>query len=190
MPRQEQTDRSAAAPADDLSAELAAIAKGDEAALRRVWDRAAPTLLGLCLRLMRRRHAAEDVLQESFVRIWRKAHHYDPTLGEPLAWMAAVTRRVALDHLRRQRGRSETELDERALAPSASDDPLTGLDLAATDVARCLERLPSMQRRAILLAYYQGMTHSELASALGAPLGTVKSWVRRGLVDLKECLER
>jgi RNA polymerase sigma-70 factor, ECF subfamily len=186
----QKADRSEAVPADDLSAEMAAIASGDEAALRRVWDRAAPMLLGLCLRLMRRRHAAEDVLQESFVRIWRKAHRYDATLGEPLAWMAAVTRRVALDHLRRQRGRSEAELDERDGAAPASDDPLTGLDLAATDLARCLDRLPPMQRRAILLAYYQGMTHSELASALGAPLGTVKSWVRRGLVGLKECLER
>lgn len=190
MPMQAQTDRIEAGPADDLSAELAAIAQGDEAALRRVWDRAAPTLLGLCLRLMRRRHAAEDVLQESFVRIWRKAHRYDPALGAPLAWMAVVTRRVALDHLRRQRGRSEAELDPGDLAPPASEDPLTGLDVGATDLARCLDRLPPMQRRAILLAYYRGMTHSELALALGAPLGTVKSWVRRGLVELKECLER
>lgn len=175
----------------DLATELEAVAAGDEEAFRRLWATAAPSLFGLCLRLMRRRHAAEDALQESFVRIWRKAHRYDRGLGDPLAWMAAVTRNVALDHLRRERGRAETELDEvEADRQVLDEDAFADLDFAGPDLARCLDRLPSMQRRAVLAAYYQGMTHSELAAALGVPLGTAKSWVRRGLIELKDCLER
>lgn len=123
----------------DLAATLEAVAKGDEDAFRRLWDAASPQLYALCLRLMRRRHAADDALQESFVRIWQKTHLYDRRLGEPLGWMAAVTRNAALDQLRRERGRAETELEE-------------------------------------------------LAAVLGVPLGTAKSWVRRGLIELKGCL--
>jgi RNA polymerase sigma factor (sigma-70 family) len=171
-----------------LAADLAAVALGDEAALRRLWDAAAPTLLGLCLRLVRRRAVAEDLLQESFVRIWRKAHQYDPALGDPLGWMAAVTRNIALDHLRRARVRGETGLEEASGA--AAHEALAELDFSRADLQRCIDRLPEKQKQAILLAYYRGMTHIELAEALGAPLGTVKSWVRRALIDLKDCLEQ
>jgi RNA polymerase sigma-70 factor (ECF subfamily) len=175
----------------DLAADLEATARGDEMAFRRLWDAAAPTLLGLCVHILRRRAAAEDVLQESFVRIWRKAHRYDRTLGCPQGWMAAVARNAALDHLRRERGRGETSLEEHEHAPIAEEDLLPeGLDLSASDLGRCLKGLPATQRRAILLAYYRGMTHAELADVLAVPLGTAKSWVRRGLIGLKECLER
>lgn len=171
-----------------LAADLQAVAAGDETALRRLWDAAAPTLFALCLRLMRRRAAAEDVLQESFVRIWRKAHQYDAALGDPLGWMAAVTRNVALDHLRRPHARREVPADDDEPLPTA--DPRADLRPPDTDLHRCLERLPERQRAAIVLAYYRGLTHIEIASALGAPLGTVKSWIRRGLTELKDCLER
>lgn len=171
-----------------LVADLEAVASGDESALRRLWDAASPTLFGFGLRLMRRRAAAEDVLQESFVRIWRKAHQYDPTLGDPLGWMAAVTRNVALDHLRRARVRDETGLQEADRAAGAEN--MTGLDFHRVDLQRCIDRLSEKQKQAIQLAYYRGMTHTELAEALGAPLGTVKSWIRRALDNLKDCLER
>jgi RNA polymerase sigma-70 factor (ECF subfamily) len=171
-----------------LAADLAAVASGDEAALRRLWEAAAPTLLGLSLRLMRRRAAAEDVLQESFVRIWRKAHRYDPALGDALGWMAAVTRNVALDHLRRDRARGETGLDE--IGDIAPEVEVAALDLTSTDLGRCIDRLPDRQKQAIVLAYFRGMTHMEMARVLNVPLGTVKSWVRRALIDLKYCLER
>lgn len=171
----------------ELAADLEAVAGGDEDALRRLWDAAGASLFGLCLRLMRRRHAAEDVLQESFVRIWQQAHRYDPARGDPFGWMAAVTRNVALDHLRRERSRGDAELEE--LDPELAAAPLPDPAHADPDLARCLERLAPMQRRAILLAYYQGLTHTELATTLDVPLGTVKSWVRRGLLDLRECLD-
>lgn len=173
----------------DLARELEAVTKGDEEAFRRLWQAAAPVLLALCLRLLRRRPAAEDALQECFVRVWRNAHRYDRALGEPLAWMAAIARNVALDQLRRERGRAEASLEDGGIERAADALP-DRLDLDGTDLARCLDRLPPMQRRAILLAYYRGLTHSELAEALGVPLGTAKSWVRRGLIGLKDCLER
>jgi RNA polymerase sigma-70 factor (ECF subfamily) len=171
-----------------LAADLEAVAAGDEAALRRLWDAAAPTLFSLSLRLTGRRTAAEDALQESFVRIWRKAHRYDRALGDPLGWMAAVTRNVALDQLRRPHARREVTLEDGG--PRAEVATQVDLGLADADLRRCLECLPDMQRSAILLAYYRGLTHIEIAAALGAPLGTVKSWIKRGLNELKNCLER
>lgn len=171
----------------DLAELLGLVATGDEVALARLWHAVAPILLGLCLKLLRRRHAAEDALQESFVRIWHKAGQYDPALGRPLSWMATVARNVALDQLRRERHRGETDLEEAEVLPAPTEASL-GLDLTRTDLAHCLDQLPATQRLAILLAYYRGMTHQELAQALGAPLGTVKSWVRRGLSNLKDCL--
>ena len=171
-----------------FAADLEAVAVGDEAALLRLWEKAGPTLYGLSLRLMRRHAAADDVLQESFVRIWRKAHQYDRALGDALGWMAAVTRNVALDHLRHERGRAEQELDEGRDHDALHQ--LGELDFARADLQRCIDRLSEQQKRAIVLAYFRGMTHIEIAEVLNAPLGTVKSWVRRALIELKECLER
>ena len=119
----------------DLAATLEAVAGGDEDAFRQLWDAASPRLYALCLRLMRRRHAAEDVLQESFVRIWQKAHLYDRRLGEPFGWMAALTRNVALDQLRRERSRAaEAELEEGLADQAAEDAPLSDLDFVGTDL--------------------------------------------------------
>jgi len=126
-----------------LAADLEAVAAGDEAALRRLWDAAAPTLFSLSLRLTGRRTAAEDALQESFVRIWRKAHRYDRALGDPLGWMAAVTRNVALDQLRRPHARREVTLEDGG--PRAEVATQVDLGLADADLRRCLECLPDMQ---------------------------------------------
>lgn len=169
----------------DLADDLAAVARGDEAALRRVWDRAAPMLLGMCLKVLRRRDLAEDTLQDVFVRIWQKAGTYDRAMGEPLAWMAVLTRNAALDRLRRQRREADR------LAPLAEPDAAgwVAFDDAPPEVGKYLEMLDENARKALLLAYWGGLTHSELARALGVPLGTAKSWVRRALAELKDRLE-
>jgi RNA polymerase sigma-70 factor (ECF subfamily) len=169
-----------------LADDLEAVATGDEAALRRLWDRAGPTLFGLCLKMLRRRDLAEDVLQDVFLRIWQKARSYDRAHGDPLAWMIVVARHAALDRLRQGR-REEDRLE-----------PLSELDAAAwvefddaadAEVGRCLELLDANARTALLLAYWGGLTHTELARALGVPLGTVKSWIRRALAELRDHLE-
>jgi RNA polymerase sigma-70 factor (ECF subfamily) len=169
----------------DLADDLAAVAKGDEAALRRVWDRTGSTLFGLCLKVLRRRDLAEDALQDVFIRIWQKAGAYERTAGDPLAWMIVIARNAALDRLRRQRR------DADRLEPLVEPDIAgwVAFDGAGPEIARYLALLDENARRALLLAYWGGLTHTELARVLGVPLGTAKSWVRRALAELKDRLE-
>ncbi len=185
-------DRPEIATLDPLTELLRASGAGDSAAFARVYQLSAPRLYPIALRLLRRREAAEEILQEAYVLIWRKAAQYDPGRGRPLTWMAAVVRNRAIDRLRAEKRepRNPVEWDEAAevLADPMSAAPMESLpDTVA--VRQCLKGLQDNQRAAILLAYYYGMTHEELSARLAAPLGTVKSWVRRGLLQLKGCLE-
>jgi RNA polymerase sigma-70 factor (ECF subfamily) len=169
----------------DLADELAAVAKGDEVAFRRLWERASPVLFGLCLKVLQQRDAAEDALQDAFVRVWQKAGRYDRTLGDPLGWMAMIARNAALDRLRQRRreaGRAEPlgELDTRVWIDFDDVQP---------EVKDLLQRLDDKARTALLLAFWGGLTHTELAAALEVPLGTAKSWIRRALAELKDHLE-
>ena len=168
---------------DSLARLLAAAAKGDRQAFGRIYQLSSGRLFAVALRITRRRELAEEVLQEAYVTIWHKAHQYYPDRGAPMAWMTTIVRNRAIDHLRR-RPREDQELDQEA--PGDID---AWFDGAAADVRGCLAVLPGNQRQAILLAYYYGMTHEELALQMSAPLGTVKSWVRRGLSRLRECYE-
>ena len=152
-------------------------------------------ILATLIRLLGSFDLAEEALQDCFIRIWRRAETYEPTRGEPLAWLSTVARYRALDLLRVRRPEGEFPADiddeESSLPASEADDPVarvvTGEGMAR--LTECLRQLPKEQRIAVLLAYYQGYTHGELARALRAPLGTVKSWVRRGLQHLRECLQ-
>jgi RNA polymerase sigma-70 factor, ECF subfamily len=177
---------------------LNATARGDRVAFQALYRAASPHLFALLLRMLRRRDLAEEALQDCFVRIWQKADTYAPARGAPLTWLMSIARYRALDLIRRQR--PEVSLDDdngvdldtvQAEAGEASPDPLraslAGESLAALN--ECLETLQDQQRRSVLLAYYEGYTHEELAQRLDKPLGTVKSWVRRGLQRLRECLE-
>lgn len=175
---------------DPLAAALAGIVAGDRTALAELYRLAAPRLLGVALRILRRRDAAEDVLQDAFLAVWQRAGQYSAERGQPLAWLSMIVRNRAIDRLRQETRRAEDEL--------ASDDALPDvlvLDEAAArgvggDIARCLSALPAEQQRALLLAAQYGLSHEEIARRLGRPLGTVKSWIRRGLIELRECLER
>lgn len=174
---------------DPLVEALAGTARGERAAFAVLYRAAAPVLMGVALKVLRRRDAAEDVLQEAFVAIWDKAGLYRPERGTPIAWMAMVVRYRAIDRLRREARRPE---DVAASEDDFADVPIppeTVFDGRAKDVMRCLERLPADPRRAIWLAMREGLTHEEVSAHMGRPLGTVKSWIRRGLIDLKGCLE-
>lgn len=173
-----------------LSAALARVATGDRAALRQVYDLTSAKLFGVCLRISQDREAAEDILQDVYIKVWNRAGRFDPTRASPITWLCAIARNTAIDARRASAGPAMVgaELaaeiaDDRALAPELID--------AEQDRARifdCLEGLEEKQGRAIRAAFFDGFTYSQLAERMAVPLGTMKSWVRRGLLQLRECL--
>jgi RNA polymerase sigma-70 factor (ECF subfamily) len=179
-----------AAP-DALAGLLAATARGDRAAFAKLYLLSSPKLFGVALRIVRREDWAEDVLQECYVRIWSHAREYRPGLAAPMTWMASIVRNRCLDWLRRPNP-EVPDLDGALIdgAPSANPGPLAELERSseAQALARCLNGLEAKQRQAIALAFFEGLSHSELARHMREPLGTVKTWVRRGLLRLKACL--
>jgi RNA polymerase sigma-70 factor (ECF subfamily) len=172
---------------------LVATAAGDDRAFAELYDRTSPRVFGLMLRMLRRPELAQEAMQECYVRVWRHADTYCPERGEPQAWLIGVARHRALDLLRARALRTDGhEVGDAALAGLA--DSAIGPELSAmagddaSRLNRCLQLLRPELRHSLQLAYYRGLSHSELAHALGAPLGTVKAWVRRGLQQLRSCL--
>jgi RNA polymerase sigma-70 factor (ECF subfamily) len=177
------------APASvSLNDAIARIALGDRAAFRQVYAASSARLFAVCLRLMRNREEAEDVLQEAFVKVWERSHLYDARKGEALAWLVTIARHCALDRLRKP-GRNAAPFDETAAAEwdrQALHEPEQ--PAASGALQRCLGGLREDYRNVVVLAYVDGLTHEELAARFGKPVGTVKSWVRRGLTQLKDCM--
>lgn len=182
---------------------LSRIALGDRAAFDRLYRDTSPHLLGVILRIQRDRAQAEDVLQEVYVNVWRSAQSFNPALSQARTWLNSVARNRAIDSLRRRKSEPQTtsrfqagpdEDDTDMLQDIAADTPgpLDLLEQAsdARALTTCMKGLSDEQQHSLALAYYQGLTHAEVAEQLGHPLGTVKSWVRRGLQSLKTCLER
>ena len=175
-----------------LESLIEASAAGNRAAFSALYDAAAPQLFGLALRILKRRDWAEDVLQETLISAWRNAGDYRRELGSGKAWLTVILRNRALDRLRRETAaRLEPAGDamREVTDPSPSALDLTISGEAGRRLTACLDQLEEVQKRAILLAYFDGLTHEELAARIAAPLGTVKSWIRRGLQRLKGCLE-
>ena len=196
MPPSPEPSFAPSADNDRLAAWLQAAALGDRQALRALYEQTSAKLFGLALRITGRRDWAEDVVQESFVSIWHHAVDYRPHLAAPMTWMTTIVRNRALDCLRRAaaaRLPQTVELDEE-LGEWLADDAAGPAELAlasqqARALNRCLQRLEQAQRQAIELAYLHDLSHAELAQRLRMPLGTVKSWIRRGLERLRTCLE-
>jgi RNA polymerase sigma-70 factor, ECF subfamily len=178
--------------ASSQAALLRACATGDRGALARLYDATSAQLFGLALRIVRRRELAEEVVQDAFLSAWRHAGRYDERRGTAMAWLATIVRNRALDQLRRL-GRErplEPAMAERWQDPAPGPAELAALSEDGRRLARCLDELEESPRRSILLAYFEGMTVEEVAERMAAPLGTVKSWVRRSLQRLRNCLER
>lgn len=176
--------------ASDLGFLLRRCAEGDRTALRALFEAEGPRMLGVAHRLLRRSSLAEEAVQDAFVLIWRRASTFDPARGEARAWIYAVLRHRALNILRGE-ARFDLVGDFEPLALAAEDEnPEEAVARLSDDSAlkRCLERLDPLRRKAVVLAYIHGLTHGELAGRLGVPLGTLKSWIRRSLSTLKECL--
>ena len=165
---------------DRLAELLRAIADGDRAAAGELYKLVCGKLYGIAQRVLRDHGLAQDAVQEGFVKIWRNAHRFDPARGAASTWLAVIVKRVALD----RRPKASAPLPAEIEAPSID------LDYVHPRLRECLEELPPLHRNALVLMYVYGLSHSELATAMGAPLGTVKSWVRRGAAALKEKLER
>ena len=171
-----------ACESESLESLLRLVAAGDMLAFRTLYAASAGRLLAIALRILREQQAAEDAVQEAFLRIWRNAARYDAARGAPLAWMGVIARNAALDMIdRRQSSESLDAADGPELAVAAVEPPDARL-------GQCLKRLPPDQARAIVTMYNEGLSHSELADRLSVPLGTAKSWVRRGTRLLRECM--
>ena len=180
-----------------LIALLDRIAQQDHAALKSLYEQCASKLYGLALRVVTNRDWAEDVLQESFLTIWRSAGDYRASLSPPMAWLGLVVRSRGLDMLRRRaadRSHLTQELDE-VLADTLEGEQMSPLDTAqaseqAWALHQCLVQLDKRQREVVSLAYLRDLSHRELANQLKIPLGTAKSWIRRGLDQLRTCMSR
>jgi RNA polymerase sigma-70 factor, ECF subfamily len=177
---------------DELARLMQATAHGDRGAFARLYELTSPKLLGAGVHMLKRRELAEDVLQDLFVKVWHRASEYHAERGSVLTWLYSVQRYLALDRLRAMR--PTLELDDELSNTLAFDAPDPSMAAASSDMAArvhsCLEQLTDVQRRSVQLAFFEGLTHAELTQRLQTPLGTVKSWIRRGLLTLHRCLEQ
>jgi RNA polymerase sigma-70 factor (ECF subfamily) len=169
---------------------LHAIARGDEKALAAIYDRYRLILFGLILRILHDRQEAEDVLQEAFLQVWRRADDFDPARGRAFTWLVTIARSRALDRLRMLASRSRfVDTDEQAVSDEVIDNAEELVKSEQGEIVRqALRELPREQQRTLLLAYYEGLTQAEIAERLGDPLGTVKTRMRSGLIKLRELL--
>ncbi len=177
---------------DPLIGLMEAVARKDRRAFDELYRLTAPRLLGFAIKMLRRRDLAEEVLQESFLAIWQRAGAYDGEVGSPLGWLVTIVRHRAIDRLR-SIGRArevdvggENDIAETFADPSSKTEFGIVIEQA---ILRCLQTVKERQRELILLAFYYGFTHEELSQKTDAPLGTVKSELRRGLSGLRQCLE-
>lgn len=184
-------------PDTQLIALLDRVARADESALRELYDLTSSKLYGVAVRVVSKREWAEDVLQEAYLNIWRIAQDYQATLSPPMAWMGLVVRSRGLDFLRRrasERIDRMQELDDM-ISDTVAGDAANPMDTTqaseqAWALHQCLKQLEGKQREVVSLAYLRDLSHSELAEQLKLPLGTVKTWIRRGLEQLRGCMAR
>jgi RNA polymerase sigma-70 factor (ECF subfamily) len=175
-----------------LVAALVRVAGGDRAALQIVYRDTSAKLFGVCLRILRDQGEAEDVLQEVYLTVWRRAASFDPERASPITWLATIARNRAIDRLRAGGGRRMQPIDD---AFEIGDDAPSAFDrLAGEDDYRrlmeCLGELDPRHAGAVRTAFLDGATYDELARRLDVPLGTIKTWIRRSLLRLRGCLER
>lgn len=202
LPKSTKASRNVSSPDPQLLKELLfAAARQDRIAFRQLYDATAPKLFGYLLRILNKRELAEDVLQESFVSIWKNAASYQTSLAAPLTWMTTIARNKAFDTLRRVEDTVEIDADSftdngmqtmldsmEGTMPTPNEAVQLSEDAQA--LAGCLGRLDGLHRQAIALAFFHDLSHSEVAGHLKLPVGTVKTWIRRGLERLRLCLSK
>lgn len=167
-----------------LTAALARCTVGDRSALQMIYDSESPRMVGVARRILMRQDLAEEAVHDAFVRIWRSAAGFDPHRGSAIGWLYAIVRNCALTI---HRNEHRYDHDSDGLDDITPDDAISRLPETSA-LRRCLEQIERPRRDAVVLAYAHGMSHGELADRLKVPLGTVKSWVRRSLTSLQECM--
>jgi RNA polymerase sigma-70 factor (ECF subfamily) len=174
---------------------LAAVSRQDAGAFRSLYDATSAKLFAFALRILVKREWAEEVLQESFINIWNSAGSYQASLAAPMTWMTTIVRNKAFDMLRRVDNAVEIDADTfdkdvMDALESTDPTPIEALQLSgdAKALARCLARLEGLHRQAVALAFYHDLSHSEVAEQMKQPIGTVKTWIRRSLERLRNCL--
>jgi RNA polymerase sigma-70 factor (ECF subfamily) len=173
-----------------LADALKRVAQGDKSAFELVYAATSVKLYGIIVRILGRRDLADEVLQEVYIRVWQRARQFDPAAGSPITWLTSIARNRALDETKRKTMRSLEELP--GLEEISSWDEAVKnhrLNDERTRLLACLDRLDPHKKQVILLAYHYGMTREEIARHVGRPVATVKTWLRRGLAQLKECLD-
>ena len=196
-PKSEWTERSV-----EISRLMARAGLGDRAAFATLYEQTSAHLLGVVLRINRDRAQAEDILQEVYVNVWRAAKSFDAAQSQPLTWLTSIARNRAIDSLRRSQtqpqlrpGRAASgEEGETDVYDTVADEAPGPLDLLsrASDarvLGTCMQQLSAPQRQSVALAFFDGLSHAEVAATMRQPLGTVKSWIRRALASLKDCLD-
>lgn len=160
--------------------------------MRSIFERTGAKLFGICFRILGDEAEAEDAVQEAFVSVWHRAGTFDPARASPITWLAAIARNRAIDRLRSARRVRETAPLDHAMRIE-DDGPSPEARAAASEEARrlydCMDGLETRQRSAIRAAFFDGLSYPDLAERRAVPLGTMKSWIRRGLQQLKACLE-
>ena len=169
---------------------LASVAKGDEAAFERLYAATRAKLFGVVLRILRRQDLAEEVIQEAYVKIWNNAGQFNPGMASPITWMVSIARNRAIDVVRK---RGETSIEEEPAAMEvASDtpDPLARREMTEElkRILECVGQLDPERQKLVLLAYYKGWSREQLAEKFDTPLNTVKTWLRRSMLEIRECL--
>jgi RNA polymerase sigma factor (sigma-70 family) len=176
-----------------LAKALGRVALGDEAAFKQVYELTSAKLFGICLRILGNEAEAEDALQDIYVSVWRRAGSFDESRASPITWLATLARNRSIDRLRSARRSGSSEPVEAALEIADSRPDALAVLAVAEDRARlmgCVDELEERTAQAVRSAFFGGLTYSELAARMDVPLGTMKSWIRRGLMKLKDCLER
>jgi RNA polymerase sigma-70 factor (ECF subfamily) len=177
--------------ADPVADLIAGIARADRAAFRALYSQASAKLFGVCLRILRDRSEAEDAVQEVFTRIWLNARRYQADRGRGMTWLIAIARNHAIDRLRARPAGAGGSVEEAATLADPAPGPEARV-LArgeAQRIAECFDRLEPARAAAVRGAYLSGLSYEQLAGRHGVPLNTMRSWLRRGLQTLKECLE-
>jgi RNA polymerase sigma factor (sigma-70 family) len=195
IPKSDWSERS-----QELSRLLAQTGLGDRAAFATLYAQTSAHLLGVVLRIQRDRAQAEDILQEVYVNVWRAAQSFDAAQSQPLTWLTSVARNRAIDSLRRHQSQPQFQTytasanEDSDVYETVADDAPGPLDLLsrasdARALSTCMDTLNAQQRQSVALAFFDGLSHAEVAANMRQPLGTVKSWVRRALLSLKSCLD-
>ncbi|HEX4856843.1 MAG TPA: sigma-70 family RNA polymerase sigma factor [Limnobacter sp.] len=180
------TEKNASDPGDfDYEAALLACARGEKFALQAIYARDSRWLFSVAYRIVKRKELAEEVLHDAMVKVWNRARLYSPALGSARGWVYTVVRNQALNVVRKPVMEVSAEEHE---VPELSASDNQELAQEAEKLSTCLAKLEDVKRNAILLAFVDGYTHEQIAQRLNSPLGSVKSWIRRGLLKLKECL--